>query len=130
MNPDKKMPRPASRHLHQQLAAGYLTPEAGTVTTFESFSVIFCKVTETGVLEIMGSLRIEAPSMTRVIFAGFQSVVIALTIGGYVVTKDIRAVIPVAISIRIPVPVWVIAKTQADKNPGSNKDPSMEPAAA
>ena len=57
--------------VHQLLAV-----ETRVVTTLESVPVVFRKVTEAGVFEVVRPLRIEAAFMTRIICAGFQPVVI------------------------------------------------------
>src|SRR6185295_20134512 len=87
--------------------------------------VRFRKVTKAGVFEVVRSLRIVAAPVTRIICAGFQSVVITLTVSAHTVTKHVLAVIPVRIPITIAIPVraW-IAK------PRSNKNPCMAAAAA
>jgi hypothetical protein len=111
-------------HFNNSLAAGLLTAETGSISTLESCTVSFGKVTEAGVSEVVRSLWIVTASVTRIGLTGFQSIVITPAIRADVVTKNVAAVIPVVgISIRVtvPVPVWT--------KPRTNKNTSMEAAA-
>jgi len=72
----------------------------------------------------MGSLRVEALMTTRIIGAGLQPILVTLSIRSFTVTKDIMAVIPVAVWITI-VPVRISVTVT---EPWANKHATAEPA--
>src|SRR5438132_12318163 len=81
-------------------------PISVPITAREAFPISLCVVAETGVMEVMRSLRIVALAFMSIIGTGLVPIMVALVLGCVSIAEDLLTAVVVAFimvrSIRIP----------------------------